>query len=362
MRNAPASAALGDFGTPVAAGRQCLSCGYDLAGLKIGARCPECGTAISGKSILRPSQSIFQMPAGYLSTLRLGGVMMLIATVPQIVAVLWFIVAVRFDFSQVAPTVLGAISSALWAGAVWLLATPRPTEATLPISPSREWVGCRWLSRLTQLLWVAGFGLFVLELSIGNPALATSLRSLALVFMLLAFAGMWPLCLYLARLCEWAEDDGLARRLRLLPWVLVLCTIVAITTSNILPKLSGGPLSFLLMPLGAVFAIGVLVGIFLTFASFIQAGNMARWVLVNRHEALASDRRRGERIAAKISVATPQRDPLPNAPSVPERIWTGPAHRKPQGNYLPKSSASDDIAVSPSPTNAPPDLPPRKSL
>ncbi|MCW5777587.1 MAG: hypothetical protein KIS87_14215, partial [Phycisphaeraceae bacterium] len=54
-------------GRPVEAGRRCAKCGYDLAGLRVGGVCPECGTIIAGagsKAAVRDSLTL--APLAYL--------------------------------------------------------------------------------------------------------------------------------------------------------------------------------------------------------------------------------------------------------------------------------------------------------
>lgn len=295
------------------------------------------------------------MPAAYLGLLRTGGTLMLLASFPLVASALWFTIAVRFDFSRLYPTCLGVASSMLWAASVWLLLTPRPSEAYVGTTTRKEGNVCRRMSRVSQLLWLLAFSSVGIGMSIANVALTEILHALAFVMFIVAFVGVWPLCIDLARLSTWIEDDDLANRLRLLPWVLVVSTIGAATISIVLPYLGGGVISFLLMPIGAIFGIAVLIGIGLFVASFMQFGTLARWILLNREESLAADRRRIDRAVAKATVPPGRPSNTPSSPPTPERVWTGPATRKPQGNYLPRSDSVDSIPLEPPPLS---DTPP----
>jgi len=345
----------GEIGRSVEFDRPCLSCGYNLLGLKIADRCPECGTPISGKAAYRPTQSIFQMPTAYLTRLRLSGTLMLVATIPFVASALGFIVCARLSYARGIPNVLGLASSLVWVAAVWTLLMPRPSQATLPANPNTEWSVCRWMGRISQCCWPLAFALGGLADATANPALTNPLRTSALPFMIVAFVGVWPVCIYLARLATWAEDDGLASRLRMLPWALIICAGATIIASAfILPSLGSGILTFLLIPLAGIFAVACVLGIALTIASFVQTGNLVRWVLINRETSLTSDRHRGARIAARIDAAAPRIDPPIDPPSVPQRVWSGPATRKPQGNYLAPSSSAEAVPLAP---ETPPDSP-----
>ncbi len=186
---------------------------------------------------------------------------------------------------------------------------------------------------------------------LANPFIANTLIVTGLALALVAGTGLAPVCLYAARLADWATDDTLARRLRRIPWLLAFSFLATAAIAIVLPLLSGGPISFGLTPLGTMLAIGVLLSTVFSIACFMQLGNLLRWVLTNREESFASSVRRNERIMNRVSTVTPRRDPAAPPPSKeppqPERVWTGVAHRKPQGNYLAPSSNAEEIGLAP---------------
>jgi hypothetical protein len=62
----------------VAEDRPCLRCGYNVRGLRVGGRCPECGTALGVGGRPRGAAAINDAPVEHLNSLRTGSLFMLL--------------------------------------------------------------------------------------------------------------------------------------------------------------------------------------------------------------------------------------------------------------------------------------------
>ncbi len=327
--------------------RLCLSCSYNLVGLRAPGRCPECGTPIRTKAAYYSTESIVLMPVGFLQGLNRAGVTLVVATLPFAASVLWFASALRFGFPLLPPIAFGVLASLAWLFAVWTMLSPRPAQACRPAPPHQDWAFVRWSARFSQVGWVFGFGLAGVAHFTPIPAVANAIHIISLILMSGALLGLGPVCIYFARLCDWAEDDAVAARLRLFPWTLVFVTIGLASGFTFLPTVSRGIFTFVLGPLGSIFAIGLVICFGIGLMAIMQTGNLMKWVLINRDESLAADRRGSDRIVARMDVAAPRHDPSTVPAECPQRVWSGPANRKPQANYLAPAPPGDEILLAP---------------
>jgi hypothetical protein len=124
--------------------------------------------------------------------------------------------------------------------------------------------------------------------------------ALAALTFLAAATGLCAVLLYFIRIARWAGDDELADRLRLFPlFVPVSCFIIA-AAIIVVPILTGGPITFLLMPLGGIFALFLLYACWTFIRVCWSLGSLGYWATENRQMQLSSSQRRSSRIVERI--------------------------------------------------------------
>lgn len=214
----------GPGGAIVGDGRRCAGCGYDLAGLRLGGACPECGTRIM--SVGRTSEgTLADAPTAYLRTLQRGCTLLLVALVGAAATMLLAWAARELGAPWLA---LGVCVPALaWVGAVWMMTAPRRISDAQPQPRVQEWWLLRRVVRTTQVFWLpmGAAGALWLWTVVSNAQLASAgvatsavvesalawAKLAGLGAMAVAVAGLPWFGVYLTRLADWAGDEGLAR-------------------------------------------------------------------------------------------------------------------------------------------------------
>jgi hypothetical protein len=308
----------------------CQRCQYNLRGLKTGERCPECGTVISLIGRARFVSSLTDAPIGYLQRLMLGcymmgGAAMLMATVPGFA----WIMGLRPAWS--ATQMILPLPVMLWAVGVWIVTAPRQTGPQERVDTTREWRRLRGWTRASQAVLAvgmlfAGVGAsleyFAMQATraawlatnpnpMVTPLPATPLSLEAKVFLigggvlsLLGYLGLPALAVMMARLADWANDTGLADRLRLSVMGIAGGPVLAGVFLGLVPLTGFAPLIFYSLWIGWV---GVLLFV-LAFGQFVwgvfQFASMSRWARRNALEALESDVRRAAKVARRVMANT----------------------------------------------------------
>jgi hypothetical protein len=203
-----------------AADRPCRKCGYDVRGMPIGHRCPECGTPIASdrKRSVRFADNLTDSPMWYLVVVAVGTVAMGLALFGSI-GLMIFERARSSGWNPLSPAVVaiaGGVLALMWIAGVVLSTLRRPVgEHTVPdaILDSDK---LRWVTRGLQVCFVASVG-FRYAATVTRYEELEWLASAATLGSLYALA---PLCVYLGSLADWAGDTGAGTRLRGATWLI----------------------------------------------------------------------------------------------------------------------------------------------
>lgn len=331
----------------------CGKCGYDLRGLRVGTRCPECGQPVADGAVAaarrEPEQfgrPLVEAPDWYLRSLQVAFTMMTLAWIPMpIVMTLEF-----FGFNP-----LGSLSRFLvwcvlaccWAGGVLITLQPRPSSVRGKRGgvPIREHPNLRLIVGLMQIPVV----LIPITVWIASTGGGTSMGYVNFALILMALGGYTPTALYFAKIAEWARDEGLSEKLRAYGWlsgiglagsIFVILSLEFATFLPVLPVISG---FFWLFALVILFLSVILLTI-----STIRLMSMSRWLVINRHALLDRDARmieKAHRQAAEMAARHPTAPPQENYDqalydSVIEK------HKKSQAETQEPASTTEDVKYS----------------
>lgn len=323
----------------------CPGCGYDLIGLKVADRCPECGAPIRTK--VRFTSGMTEAPTPYLARLARGATAL---GVGGGLMLLWGLVLVHVPaMARWIPTA-GVLLAAtgLWAWGAWRVLEDRRTAPGEKADPAKEWLGVRRVARWGALLWpLVGMLVFLgatvatsavaLAPVVSTPILATptpppsgmsgTLFLAAAAAWLLAMLSVIPLALHMAYLADWAQDYQLAMRLRGAPFMLIVSIPVLAIYRGIIPFLMGKWIPIFSWPAAAVLLGLISLCLWFVVIPVGQFVALCHWARVNARSAIERDRRASSKIVKRImdAQAKPEKGP--------QRTGHRPA--TPQGNYLP---------------------------
>ena len=135
----------------------CISCDYNLRGLRYGHKCPECGKTIRASP--KTTDMLINGSPSRQRAIRLGLTLCAGILIAVAIARLWLFGALVFAGWPPAQNIylwLGAALSMVWIVGVFLLTPPDFDE---------QYVRWRWLrraARLSQLLWIPAYMLWLL--------------------------------------------------------------------------------------------------------------------------------------------------------------------------------------------------------
>lgn len=205
--------------------RECERCGYNLRGLPVGGKCPECGTAIvKRRSGNRFTDNLADAPLPYLKVLAVGVALLAVSSV---------VCSFAFYFLRRGPSLplagaAGVAATAWWVGVFITTAPRRGLEGAVRdgILDSR---GLRAANRGIQAAWVvsAVFWVLVSRLAPGTPGHTASWWA-ASILGVVGTLGLVPLSVQLSSLADWAGDTGLSERFKVVAWVMAAAGLVAI--------------------------------------------------------------------------------------------------------------------------------------
>jgi hypothetical protein len=239
----------------------CRKCGYNLRGLTMQGRCPECGMPV-GISI-QGDLLRFSNPR-WLETLRRGvnlilaGIAIMVLLI--IISILLQIARVNAGQVQALGGFLGLGSAALLIAGGWLLTTPDPSG----IGEDRYGTS-RKIIRIALIVGLASNLLNLSQTVIHDPTLLLALAVLGGLAGLVGLVGQFAQLQYLSKLAQRIPDPPLSDRARFLMWaigisygvLLLIGIVVAIFATNAFSRGSAATAG----PPGAVIGVGCIAGI-----------------------------------------------------------------------------------------------------
>lgn len=275
------------FETNVATDRECDHCGYNLRGLPMGSKCPECGTPMRRKSINTSGTMTDEAPTRFVKVLRFGFLLSSAAIILSVLAV----------FAGAATEAIEILASLLWIAGIYFITQPRPGKGTIRPDKVLDDHRLRLAIRLLNLAWPAsalvGAALAALQATTtGGPAfIVGTLAVLQSIIGIVAWLGMIPTSIYLAELAYWSSHDNLAHRMRGAAWILaVVGTITAVLTGFGLLLNSPTFLFIAVFPSILIFFTVVVYNF-----TFLQMTNVMHHVIKHQHLAAGSFERVQER-------------------------------------------------------------------
>jgi len=186
-------------GDPIRGDQACEHCGYNLRGLRMGGRCPECGTGIIYRR--DPNIPFHEMPLSLIRSFRTSA---WLASVSNVGVVVMLFIA---PWAPIPPRQVSLMTMAvtvLWIVAVWRLTPPldQPQAASHGFGrQSRPRLAARWL----QLAWLGVIATGV----VGVGPFFTSPRLLVVAgaCWLTGMVGLFALAVLLGRLAGWMRDE-----------------------------------------------------------------------------------------------------------------------------------------------------------
>lgn len=367
-------------GAVVTEDRPCVGCGYNLKGLAITGRCPECSAPIerSAKRSVRVAQ-LDMLPE---PTRRSLSVALFCMAPAMLVGATAFLLAGFESLRLVGASfaLLAASASIVWAMAVWTATAADSFAAGLEWQILGEWAhdlpSARSLARWSQLAWTPA-ALLLAAAQLTNVLLGglPPWTDLAAIVALPAVVGLIPTAAHLARFASDAYDDQTERNIRLLGFAAV--PLLVTLPLGVLLRLG-----WLLAPfVGLSLMIGLVLLIMLSIAAtgcFTLGMRFRRGISTSAR--VQRDVARLTHLHSELIVPT---DDIPNddlpfdpPPPPPARVAQPPVTFKPfgghkvAGNATPapvpiapaKPGASNPPASTPAvpPPKAPPGTPPPK--
>jgi len=290
-------------------------CEYNLKGLSIGMRCPECGHPISVKG--SSGQSGFtEAPIGYLKNLRFGLSLMFWGFLGTTIAM------ISIGLGGGVPIRVVAIGTTLvwWAG-VYIATEAKPgSGAVTGITRKRNtWV--RWIARGTQGGWAIA-NVLRLWATISLPAGTTSFNAAMIsagILSVIAMGGVVVLLYVLGDLAYWMSDSDLSERMNLTAWGLGSLGVLVLAWPMISPLVQNtrGIIALPFTIIGLLFPwllIGYLIVEILFLVCLYQMWTISRWAVRNWAEARARDRRVMDRAERESAEAQAKSDAVGTTP------------------------------------------------
>lgn len=341
------------FATPVARiithDRACHRCAYNLKGLKTGDRCPECGTPIRVQRV--GGGSMTEAPMAYLDRLAwwsTAGVVLLGAT-------LGFMVAAGFMPSGSPITVFlaggAALTSGLWALAVYRTTEPRRLGEASTINTDEEWRGLRTWTRVLACAAPAGLAIAFVCATVAYGRAASAAAGAVVtpspflawcmvgagVLLLAGFVGLFLTGAYWSLLADWANDMALAMSLRAAPFVMLITVPVAALFVFMIGLARATARMIIVAPAIVIAGAGLLACLWFAGMPFIRFAVLGHWARANQVATLTRDRRASAAIVRRVEDGQAKDESLPAVPVH--------APSRPQGAFLPRSGeGSYDLA------------------
>lgn len=328
--------------------RMCPVCEYNLRGLRVGMRCPECGHPIKSISAVL-NENFTDAPIGYLKSLRFAFAMMLGGFLGTTLSVL-----VVSEFSQIAARGAALACAGAWWLGVYIATEPRRRSDAPAGASAGERRVLRVVNRTTQggwLVWLLIQMLMISKMTPGTPAHTAALVA-ATVVSLGALAGLVPLLIHLTDFAHWSGNSELADRLRLCAWGLGIFGSIQLLAPAIgaVAQVTSGifALPFAMLILVMPFTLFLFLASEVLFlVCLFQLWHSARWAVRNWASAREKERRQRERAdrMAAAALATP----VVEAATLSDTIGPGPMSRQPTVERSTPGRALDPYELDPEP-------------
>lgn len=274
----------------------CNACGYSLAGLPMGSKCPECGhTSAARSSNIRQATMSFQAPGYYIRWIRRGFILCLLAIFGSLISPIIAGFASPNTLWSAFAGMLFVVSSFSWAGGVWLITRSRKGIETVTHDNILDSTKLVAVTRTLVLAWplLILLGLFQAT-PFGAAMNPVAFNIFATIVGVLAWISLIPTCIYFAEMSYWASDLYLAGKLRATAWVMVVFGVINAVSSILsltsLPIASPSQLVFIWT---RVFL--VLATLYLLYSVY-RIWSLLNWVL--GHQRVSADKH--ARLAARI--------------------------------------------------------------
>ncbi|MBC7834382.1 MAG: hypothetical protein H7Y88_04685 [Phycisphaerales bacterium] len=306
--------------------RACIGCGYNLKGLKVSGKCPECGRAIRKAKVSYSAQQLVRAPLGYLTRLRFASTLLLWGFIGLVASLImydnlgeakWLFATCAAGFMQ-------------WLGVV-IATVPRPLMPGATVNPVKEMALVRLAARVTQACWVPAAGALIAYHSPGAAGNTTAFLWIAQGLGIIALLGLVPFAIYMKWLADWGEDSPQSSAWQMCCWsepfmfpFSIATASWAIRATNLLVESLFAP--FLLLVGLAAFTF-VILPLWLSLKARIGLYQVAHWAVKNHVIAEEKDERLRERyMKVSTEAAIPRDDYIPVA--TPTRA------KRPEGKAL----------------------------
>ncbi len=280
----------------IAEDRPCRRCGYNIRGLRVGGRCPECGTAVRVVGRPRGEAAINDAPIEHLHALRTGSLLMLLGGPVGTAA---FVVAIQteqisngnaFTASIGLVATLGLLA---WAVGAWMVHSPAPSPRT---GEARS--AWQMTNRLLAFAPVVTCGCLYMQLFLG-PRLEWLIA--AAIMLVVSLAGFLSFCYYASSLCLWAGDDETAERFRVSGFVAIIGGILfGLAFSGTLVFIIFNGAGVLSIPAACVTGLLTIYCTWGAIRCLYSLHANFRWAITNRFDSMDADVRIADRIRRRI--------------------------------------------------------------
>lgn len=312
----------------------CPICEYELNGLEVGSRCPECGTNIA--AINKSRDPLSTVPLAFLKSIRAGVYKILGGSVAIPILILTVYLPVTW-----ASAFLGVVACLFAAAWVWGV-----YDVTVPKVRNNEFYVVRHWPRARMIIMAFSLGYLVLAAVptiafLLPPATLINMKGYLIRFLtygcfatLIAFGLLMRV---LARHAEWVNEISLANRFRT---IAVMVPVLAICAAGVLVMAFVGLPGIIGLILLAFVAVVACIVAVVYYIHLIQLANLMVWAPINMRQNAERLSRSNERIAQRMiqaeSRSTPEPVPQFNVVKV-----------QPKGNYLPRTADTtfEDSAI-----------------